>query len=177
MHLIIYLDFDGVLHADEAYRTPRGIELRCAGTLFEHAGILIDALAPYPDARIILSTSWVRELGFNRAKEYLPDDLARLVIGATYHTKIERDEEFTSNMRWTTMTRYEQIYSHAVRHQIGHWFAIDDDHAEWPDVQSDQLVATNGKLGLNDFFAKQQLNKLLAEHHEAELIKHLMEPK
>ena len=175
--MIIYLDYDGVLHADEAYRTKRGVELRGGGQLFEHAGILIDALAPYPDARIILSTSWVRELGFDRARSYLPDDLARLVIGSTYHSKMESDDDFRSNMQWGMMTRHEQIYSHAARHQIRHWFAIDDDHADWPDIQFDQLVATKGKLGLNDFFAKQQLNKLLKEQHEAESAKHFMEPK
>lgn len=43
----LYLDFDGVLHADEVYRTQSGIALKNGGTLFEHAAILGEAIGAF----------------------------------------------------------------------------------------------------------------------------------
>lgn len=47
--MILFLDYDGVLHTDEAYHTKKGVVLRCDGhNLFEHAQLLTDLLEPYP---------------------------------------------------------------------------------------------------------------------------------
>jgi hypothetical protein len=56
---ILYLDFDGVLHDDAAYCSPdRGMYLDTPGrTLFEWMPILDELLAPYPELRVVLSTS------------------------------------------------------------------------------------------------------------------------
>lgn len=160
--MIIYLDYDGVLHADRVYRTKRGVEMvDGAGTLFEHAGILVDALASYPDVKIVLSTAWVRGLGFDRAKGYLPVALQARIIGATYHSSFERLTEDQLGFNWAKLTRHEQIFLHAARHDITNWFAIDDDHRDWPDIQFDQLVPTIGTRGLSDPAAQKRLNELL----------------
>ena len=57
---VLFLDFDGVLHPDAAFRTRRGIELRAPGKLMMHAETLENILLDYPEVRICLSTSWVR---------------------------------------------------------------------------------------------------------------------
>jgi hypothetical protein len=81
---VLYLDFDGVLHPDEIYRIRGRIVLRCDGmNLFEWAPLLVDHLEPYPDPRIILSTSWIRTLSLNEARAWLPVSLGSRVIGAT----------------------------------------------------------------------------------------------
>lgn len=67
--MILFLDFDGVLHPDAAYlygKTPR---LNADGELFMWANLLVDALADQPDVQIVLSTSWVRLLSFKRARD------------------------------------------------------------------------------------------------------------
>ncbi len=38
--MILFLDFDGVLHPDAVYLTRRGVELRAPGELFMWAPIL-----------------------------------------------------------------------------------------------------------------------------------------
>ncbi|WP_231909764.1 HAD domain-containing protein [Cupriavidus nantongensis] len=58
--MIVFLDYDGVLHPDAAYLVKGRPELRATGTLFMWAPILEETLAPYPDAQIVLSTSWVQ---------------------------------------------------------------------------------------------------------------------
>jgi hypothetical protein len=68
---VLYVDFDNVLHGDVLrFRTPPTLRPETHGqTLFENAPILEILLEPYPDLKIVLSTSWVRELGFTRVQE------------------------------------------------------------------------------------------------------------
>jgi hypothetical protein len=58
---IIYLDYDGVLHDEEVYWHPnRGVVLDTPGrTMFGWESIRLELLMPYPNVRIVLSTSWV----------------------------------------------------------------------------------------------------------------------
>jgi len=75
--MILFLDFDGVLHSSEAYLVKQEPVLRAEEgmTLFQHAPLLVEALDQQPDIQIVLSTSWVARLGFDRAKGCLPDAL------------------------------------------------------------------------------------------------------
>ena len=102
--MILFLDYDGVLHPNEAFMTKSGVVLRCDGhNLFEHAELLADLLEPYPNVKIILSTSWVWTLSFKRAKEHLPGRLQSKVTGSTWHSQIDE------RPIWDSLTRYEQI--------------------------------------------------------------------
>ncbi|WP_240189644.1 HAD domain-containing protein [Azonexus hydrophilus] len=91
--MILFLDFDGVLHPDAVYFVRGRPTLRAKGELFMWAGALVDLLTEHPDVRIVLSTSWVRALRFNRARSYLPAELRRCVIGATWHSAMSVDED------------------------------------------------------------------------------------
>jgi hypothetical protein len=93
---VCYLDFDGVLHDEEVFWHPRrGIYLKTPGrTLFEWLPILDELFAPHPDVKIVLSTSWVRARSFYFAKKQLTPRLQERVIGATYHRRHMRQEEF-----------------------------------------------------------------------------------
>ena len=57
--MILYLDFDGVLHPDEVYIVKDKVVLRAEGRLFMWADRLAEALADRPAVRVVLSTSWV----------------------------------------------------------------------------------------------------------------------
>lgn len=85
---VLYLDFDGVLHPDAVFMTKKGPTLRAEGSLFMWADLLMEALEEFPHVQIVLSTSWVRHLGFSRARSYLPAPLKTRVIGATWHSSI-----------------------------------------------------------------------------------------
>jgi hypothetical protein len=88
--LILFLDYDGVLHPDAVYRTSQGIVLRREGLrLFEWAPLLEAALAPYPEVRIVLSTSRVRVVDFDHSRRRLPPRLQARVIGATWHSQMD----------------------------------------------------------------------------------------
>lgn len=143
--MLIFLDFDGPLHPDAVYRSKGQIVLRADGRqLFEHASILVDILVPFPDVKIVLSTSWVRVLGFDKAKSYLPLDLQQKVVGATYHSSMDHEKPG----RFEAISRFQQISQYVRRHDIQEWIALDNDDLGWPEEQRHRLVHVDDWLGL-----------------------------
>jgi hypothetical protein len=143
---LCYLDFDGVLHDSEVYFHPRrGIYMDTPGrTLFEWLPVLDELLAPHPDVRIVLSTSWVRVRSYHFAKKQLTPALQAKVIGATFHRRLMKEEEFILKPRG------EQIADDVFRRGPQSWFAIDDDHLGWPGWCRDNLLRTDGARGVSD---------------------------
>lgn len=150
--MILFLDFDGVLHPDAVYLERGRPALRADGELFMWAHHLVDALASAPHVRIVLSTSWARELRFARARDYLPAELRPKVIGATWHSGMATNDEHRPLGRdtwWDTATRYQQIRRYVDRAGITDWIAVDDKPEGWADADCDKLVATDSNLGLS----------------------------
>lgn len=157
---IVFLDYDGAMHPDEAYLTKIGLVMKAPGHAFmENAKYLIEALDPYPEVKIVLSTSWVRMLRFSRAKYYLPEVLQERVIGATWHSEMKR--ELGNHDPFEHMTRFQQIHQFVERHQVKHWVAIDDDAKGWDPEYRDNLVHTPPMEGLSDPEALQSLKDKL----------------
>ena len=143
--LVLYLDYDGVLHHEDVRWHPRrGVYLNApAGfTLFQHAPLLEALLEPYPDVRIVLSTSWVRALGYIRAVKRLPPGLQARVIGATYHSKMHE-------RAFAMLPRGVQVLDDVERRAPKDWLALDDDGSGWPNEHEQRLVLTDERLGLS----------------------------
>lgn len=99
--MILFLDFDGVLHNENVtlkrckqssarwlkdherrYLTSTGHYVK--GTnLFEHADRLTAAIAPYPDVQIVISSTWREHFYPEKLLSFLPPELAARVIGQT----------------------------------------------------------------------------------------------
>jgi hypothetical protein len=143
---VLYLDYDGVLHDGEVYRHPRrGIYVKTPGrSLFEWMPILEALLAPYPQVAIVLSTSWVRVLSFQDARQRLSPALQARVIGATYHRRWIRREYFEE------LPRGVQVVEDVRRRQPKNWFALDDETKGWPDWAQNNLIATDPRYGISD---------------------------
>lgn len=156
---ILYLDFDGVLHPDDVWRTRgRGIHLGDKSSnhqLFESAELLCAILEPFPRAEIVLSTTWVRIIGFNAAASYLPASLRRRVIGATYHSAMPKE--------WfLKLDRGEQVLKDIERRQPERWVAVDDAKEGWTTACAQHLVLCNGEFGLSEQLAQAALLNTLA---------------
>lgn len=153
LNKILFLDYDGVLHRDAVYREHRRPVLRGHGILFEWSGPLIDALAPHPEVKIVLSTSWSRVLGFSRARSALPPLLRERVVGATWHSAMSKNQITgfrVTTTWWDKVSRYRQIAAYVARGKIQNWLAIDDDGLDWPKEERDHLVWTDPERGLSD---------------------------
>ncbi len=150
--MILFLDFDGVLHPDAAYLVNGRPTLRAEGELFMWAPLLVDVLSGFPETEIVLSTSWARELSFTRARRWLPPALRRRVIGATWHTRMSLLHDGLRSVAtwWDGATRYEQIKRYASRAGRSDWLAIDDQPEGWAAEDLEKLVHTDGQRGLSD---------------------------
>lgn len=166
--MILFLDFDGVLHPDAVYLIRGRPVLRAPGELFMWAGLLVEALTDAPHVKIVLSTSWARELRFSGARDYLPVQLRQRVIGATWHSGMSMSEEYRVLGRetwWDMATRYQQIKRYVDRASLTSWIAIDDQPEGWADADMERLVRTDGSKGLSDSAALARLAKLLKSPH------------
>ena len=160
--MIIYLDFDGVLHHENVvWIHGKGIRMCEAGhALFEWEPVLVQLLAPYPQVRIVLSTSWVRVKSFSHAKGRLSKPLSSRVIGSTFHSaQMDRDE-------FSRMSRGGQVVADATRRQNSNWLALDDDGDGWPIAHRKRLVHTNEEFGISDIDKQKQICPWLEHNHQ-----------
>lgn len=156
--MVLFLDFDGVLHADSVYKLPKKpIELRAPGALMMHAPVLeavLDELDPDGKVGIVLSTSWVRFLGFSKSLKKMTPGLRSRVKGATWHSGMKKSNgQPYSRARdlFDGVPRWQQIEWYVNRHAVQQWLAIDDLHSGvefWPDDLRGHLVLTDGFKGL-----------------------------
>jgi Swiss Army Knife RNA repair-like protein len=156
---VIYCDYDHVLHGGALrYRKAPSLRPETSGqTLFQNAPILVRLLEPYPNLKIVLSTSWVKELGFDLARGYLPQALQQRVVGATFHKRDMQKDEFSN------LTRYEQIMADVQRRCPARWLAIDDDLQGWPEQARLHIVPMPIVLGLSSPAAALELQRRLAQ--------------
>lgn len=141
---VLYLDFDGVLHHENCYWHPRrGAYLRAPARyrLFEHVELLEELMRPYPEIRIVLSTSWVVRLGYSRTAKRLPPSLRERVIGATLHTRMN-EHEFHSHPRGM------QVWLDVTRRKPAQWLALDDTWEDWPLWCLENYVRTDPDEGI-----------------------------
>jgi len=112
--------------------------------LFEYAEVLAEILAPYPSVELVLSTSWVKVLGFNRARSALPvAELRARVVGATFHSRFH-DAYF-----WNGIARGVQVLRYVNRHRLVRWLALDDLDDGFDD-EPGRLVHCDEDQGLGD---------------------------
>ena len=142
--VVMYLDFDGVLHHENVLWHPRkGVYLGAPPefALFQHAALLERLLAPHPHVRIVLSTNWVRVLGYSRSVKRLPLGLRERVVGATFHSSM-------NERLFAMLPRGVQVLDDVERRQPADWIALDDDGSGWPKEHQHRLVLTDERLGL-----------------------------
>jgi hypothetical protein len=142
--VVLYLDFDGVLHHEDVRWHPRrGAYMEPDGfTLFEHASLLDELLRAHPAVRIVLSTSWVRRYGCYGAAKFLPPGLRQRVVGATFHSQMNPAE-------FLEKPRGQQVAEDAARRCPAAWLALDDDAQGWPDSCRSNLLHTHDQLGIS----------------------------
>jgi hypothetical protein len=160
---VLFLDYDACLHPGSVYLHPKHGPMLWdtpGHELFEHASLLDSVLAPYPELRIVLSTSWVRRYrgSIARVARRLTPSLQARVIGATYHSRMDAKA-------FGETPRGMQIWSDVLRRKPAAWLAIDDDDDGWPEWCRDRLVRTHPVLGISALSVLAELEeKLLAMH-------------
>jgi len=131
--LVLFLDFDGVLHPLFDYSADRSRVRIYTGPLFVHAQTLADALDPFQGClEIVISSTWARKRSLGELRQLLPNSVSAFVVGATWHDGVRAEA-----------TRYEQLAEWLQRcrpNQGERWLALDDDTRGWPAHARGHLV-------------------------------------
>ena len=144
--LLLYLDYDGVLHHENCLWHPKiGTYLSAPDgyVLFQHAELLEQLLAPYPHIKIILSTSWVFRYSCSKAAKNLRPGLRSRVIGATNNSNMRKHE-------FSALPRGLQVWSDVIARKPRDWLAIDDMDEGWPERSLPNYVRTHKQDGISD---------------------------
>jgi HAD domain in Swiss Army Knife RNA repair proteins len=107
---VLFLDFDGVLHAVDEPPLNGGGRLMANPRLFAWRPVLEDILAPYPKVRIIVSSDWRR---------LLDDDNLKRALGPLA-------PRFTGVVERWCASRVDEILTKARRRKLTTWLAVDD---------------------------------------------------
>lgn len=165
---VLYLDFDGVLHHDAVLRSSKaGIFIDTSVApgrrLFEWTEFLVQAVEPFPELRIVLSTSWVRVLGFTKARSYLPPGLSLRVVGATFHRRHHAGDVLRGESSHRP-ARGLEVLQDVARRRPGSWVAVDDSRDGWPAAHLDRIVFCDPSAGLGDTNTRTHLDEVLNKH-------------
>lgn len=163
--LVVYTDLDGVVHPDAAmYHARRGIymcPMEAPGhALFEWLHVLEEALQPYPQARLVLSSSWCIRPGYGATLKRLPQSLRERYIGGTFHWRYHGADSYALS-KFQEMPRGMQIWQDVERRQPLQWLAIDDNAEGWPEWALDNLIRCDGSTGLSSQRVQDELNEKL----------------
>ena len=142
----MYLDFDGVLHHENVWWHARiGPYLQAPEEykLFQHLPLLESVLAPYPNVKIILSTSWARRYGCSKASKRLGPQLRQRVLDATFERRMNEDA-------FMDLPRGQQVWNDVQKRQPEGWLALDDDADGWPPESEGHFIQTDKTDGISN---------------------------
>lgn len=165
----IFLDYDGTLHRGHALLDESGeISLDSGDTLFEFAPLLVDLLEPYPQVKIVLTTSWLDAFPTEKVISYLPIPLATRVVGTTNSIKVP------FGYLQDGSARTYRIRSYVFTHRLKNWLALDDSvygafHLDTSVLTLEpHLVLLDTQQGIDTAKAQDRIRNWLAEvHHSA----------
>lgn len=162
--IVLYVDLDGVVqHEYVIWNKRHGIHMSPKvhpRTLFEWSHHLEDALRPFPQVRLVLSSSWCRWPGFGKTMKYLPSSLRERFIGGTYHKRVHGSDP-RMKASFEAMSRGAQVCADVLRRRPAQWLAIDDDTENWPEWARPRLIACDGNTGLSSVEVQKQLLHML----------------
>ncbi len=136
--MILFLDFDGVLHPEyEGQAVPTDVAFCC---LHRFEAIMRD----HPTVEIVISSTWRVQFSLDGLRARFSADIAARIIGAT--PTIPRIEG-----QYLTARREGEILAWltGAGRQGEPWVALDD--AAWQfELHRDHLVACASRIGLDD---------------------------
>jgi hypothetical protein len=132
--LILFLDFDGVLHPDPCADARR---------LFERAPRLAEALEPFPEVEVVASTAWRNLMPFERLRGLLPARLAARVIAIT--PTFGTFDAITSLVPYRRQAECAQ-WLRVNQRPADAWLALDD-RPHWFSPYCENVIDCNSAVG------------------------------
>jgi len=135
--LILFLDYDGVLHPDPCPER---------GRLFENAQRLAQVLDEFPEVGIVLSTSWRNAHTESELLDPLPETLRARVLGIT-----PKFGEFSAAAARIPYRRHAECEQWLLTHEMAdsQWWALDD-RAYWFAPYCENLIECDARSGFDE---------------------------
>ena len=135
--MILFLDYDGVLHPDPCLDRKR---------LFENAQRLARVLDPFPEVGVVLSTSWRNVRPDNELLDPLPERLRNRILGRT--PKFSDCAAVAARTPYRRLAECEQwLHSHHMADCT--WWALDD-RADWFSPYCENLLECDSRFGFDE---------------------------
>lgn len=148
---VLFLDFDGVMHAYGEPALDENFQLLSNPNLFCWRPILEEILCPHAEVRIIVSSDWRRLFD--------DDNLARL-LGPTLGPR------FLGVVETFKDSRAAEILAEVTRRRLDKWLALDDHPSVVKASKKDKrFIACQPGLGLSSLDVQAQLRSRLASLH------------
>jgi hypothetical protein len=141
--MIVFLDFDGVLHSfTERHVQPYHDLQRLEAVLRE-----------YPAVSVVVSSSQREEKSLDELRAPFSPDIAPRVVGVTPVIPIDGAADLPGS-------RYREILMYLDEHQADHWVALDDDETLFPLACPNLILCEDG---FNAFAAMELQTRLKEE--------------
>jgi len=148
--MILFLDFDGVLHPEPCYDDRN---LFCRRAQFENI------LRDFPNVEIVISSSWRDTRTLEELRTFFSDDIGKRIIGVT------PDWRDLQELHEVIGTYPRHIEIEGWRRHVGRiwepWVALDD-RAYWFRPFLENLVRCDPGVGLDDEIEAQLRKRLSA---------------
>lgn len=151
--MILFLDFDGVLHPEHMGEPTPADEIFCHLPRFEAV------MRDFPSVKIVIASMWRYDFSLDKLKAKFSPDIAARIIGMTRlrdrmedtYLPARREKEI---LDWLADSEYE----------TAPWLALDD--AAWQfDRYKDQLVSCTWYIGLDEAAELRLRESLEKEKH------------
>lgn len=145
-NVVLFLDFDGVLHPDGEAALDENFRLLPNPNLFCWLKILNEILEPHPEVQIIVSSDWRRLFD--------DENLVRL-LGPLGNRFIGLVEQLGG-------PRSEEILGESYRRAIDRWIALDD-HASVREaaIEDCRFIVCDPRLGVSNPKTQKELAEKL----------------
>jgi hypothetical protein len=158
--MILYLNFDGVLHPDQVFYEEGCTPSLTAGTYtaLEHVHVLARILGKYPRVNIVLNTWWTFYIGVEACRDLLPSSLAYRVSGSV----LEGAPRYS-----TRPVRLHEAERHMFNCGDHAYVVLDHSNAVYRRDLLPKLLLVNPQEGLGNHAAQRSLERrlrLLGQH-------------
>lgn len=152
--MVIYLNFDGVLHPDHVMYGEGCIPsvVATGHAALEHVGLLAELLEPYSEIQIVLNTWWTFYLGLDACIGMLPPPLSRRVIDATIGYASSYD---------SIPSRANEMERHIARQGQRCFIILDHNNARYRPALLPHLLLLDPDEGLAALAARRSLARRL----------------
>jgi hypothetical protein len=133
--MILFLDFDGVLHP----RAPRRDRADAENKLFAYLPRLEGVLRDFPDWQIVIASSWRQYSPWPYVIKEFSADIATRIIGAT-PVLMAKEPPYPKH------PRFDEVLSYLTTngHQTTRWIALDDESTLFPPSCPNLILCCDG---------------------------------